>query len=85
MALFILTIVYIIYKIGLIYELIVYILLVNKVTYKWPYLYINRFIHLIYKQLRLCINLYVKKQHVFPLYNDDLYSINTFQIKSSLI
>ena len=41
--------------------------------------------HLIYKQLHLYINLYAKKQHVFLLRNDDLYSIYTFQIKSSLI
>ena len=38
-----------------------------------------------YKQLRLYINLYVKKQHVFLFRNDHLYSIYTFQIKSSLI
>ena len=48
-------------------------------------LYINLAIHLIYKQLRLYINLYIKKQHVFLLHNDDLYSIYTFKIKSSLI
>ena len=41
--------------------------------------------HLIYKQLPLYINLYIKKQHVFLLRNDDLCSIYTFQIKSSLI
>ena len=41
--------------------------------------------HLIYKQLSLYINLYIKKQHVFLLHNDDLYSIYTFQIESSLI
>ena len=39
----------------------------------------------IYKQLRLDINLYIKKQHVFLLRNDHLYSIYTVQIKSSLI
>ena len=43
------------------------------------------FLHLIYKQLHLYINLYIKKQHVFLLRNDHLYSIYTFQIKSSLI
>ena len=31
------------------------------------------------------INLYIKKQHVFLPRNDDLYSIYTFQIKSSLV
>ena len=31
------------------------------------------------------INLYAKKQRVFLLYNDDLFPIHTFQIKSSLI
>ena len=36
-------------------------------------------------QLNLYINLYIKKQHVFPLCNGDLYSILTFQIKSSFI
>ena len=41
--------------------------------------------HLIYKQLHLYINLCIKKQHVFLLRNDELYSIYTFQIKSSLI
>ena len=40
---------------------------------------------LIYKQLRLYINLYIKKLHVFLLRNDDLHSIYAFQIKSSLI
>ena len=34
--------------------------------------------YLIYKQLRLCINLYIKKQHVFLLHNDDLNSIYAF-------
>ena len=43
------------------------------------------FLHLIYKQLHLYINLYIKKQHVFLLRDDNLYSIYTFQIKSSLI
>ena len=38
-----------------------------------------------YKQLRLYNNLYIKKQQVFLLRNDDLYSIYTFQIKLSLI
>ena len=37
------------------------------------------------KQLRLYVHLYTKKQHVFLLRNIDLYSIYTFQIKSSLI
>ena len=37
-----------------------------------------------YKQLRVYINLHIKKQHVFLLCNDHLYSIYTFQIKSSL-
>ena len=41
--------------------------------------------HLIYKQLYLYINLYIKKQHVSLLRNDDLYSIYTFPIKSSLV
>ena len=41
--------------------------------------------HLMYKQLSLYVNLYNKKQHVFLLRNDDLHSIYTFQIKSSLI
>ena len=36
-----------------------------------------------YKQLRLYINLYIQKQHVFLLPNDQFYSIYTFQIKSS--
>ena len=39
----------------------------------------------LYKQLRLYVHLYTKKQHVFLLRNIDLYSIYTFQIKSSLI
>ena len=39
---------------------------------------------LIYIELHLYINLYIKKQHVFLLRNDNLYSIYTFQIKSSL-
>ena len=43
-----------------------------------------KFIHLIYKQLRLYINLYIKKQHNFLLRNDDLYSIYTFQIEFDL-
>ena len=38
-----------------------------------------------FKQLRLNIQLYIKKQHVFLLRYDDLYPIYTFQIKSSLI
>ena len=46
-------------------------------------LYIN-LKHLAYKQLRLYINLYIKKQHLFLLRNDDLYFIYIFQIKSSL-
>ena len=33
-----------------------------------------------YKQLRLYINLYIKKQHGFLLRNNDLCSIHTFQI-----
>ena len=37
------------------------------------------------KQLRLYTNLHIKKQHIFLLRNDDLYSIYTFQIKLSLI
>ena len=37
--------------------------------------------HLIYKQLYL----YIKKQHVSLLRDDDLYSIYTFPIKSSLV
>ena len=41
--------------------------------------------HLIYKRLRLYIDLYIQKEHVFLLRNDDLYFINTFQIKSSLV
>ena len=57
----------------LIYMLMVYILI---------YILIYT---LIYKQLRLYINLYIKKQNVFLLRNDGLYSINTFQIKLSLI
>ena len=42
---------------------------------------------LLYKQLRLYIDLYIKKQHIFLLCNrsDNLYSIYIFQIKSSLI
>ena len=42
---------------------------------------------LLYKQLRLYIDLYIKKQHIFLLRNrsDNLYSIYIFQIKSSLI
>ena len=51
-------------------------------------LYISLFINLcilIYKHLRLYINLYIKKQQDFLLCNDDLYSIYTFSIKSSLI
>ena len=34
--------------------------------------------HFKYKQFRLYINLYIKKQHIFLLRNDDLYSIYTF-------
>ena len=41
--------------------------------------------HLIYKQLRLYINLCTNKQHVFVLCKDNLYSIYTFQIKSNFI
>ena len=41
--------------------------------------------HLICQQLCLYISLYIKKQGVFLLRNDDLYSIYNFQIKSSLI
>ena len=33
------------------------------------------------KEVRLYINLYIKKEDVFLLLNDDLYSIYTFQIK----
>ena len=40
--------------------------------------------HLIYKQRCLYIDLDIRKQHIFLLRNDDLYSIYTFQIKSSL-
>ena len=42
---------------------------------------------LLYKQLRLYIDLYIKMQHIFLLRNrsDNLYSIYIFQIKSSLI
>ena len=36
--------------------------------------------HLIYKQFHLYINLYVKKQHVFLLRNDNLYSIYTLDL-----
>ena len=37
-----------------------------------------------YKQLCLyIIDLYIQKQRVFLLGNDDLYSIYTFQIKSN--
>ena len=39
--------------------------------------------HLIYKQIRLDINLHINKQYIFQLCNDGLYSIYTFQIKSS--
>ena len=39
------------------------------------YQYYQPFIHLIYKQLRLYINLYIKKQYVFLLRNDGLHSI----------
>ena len=51
------------------------------------YILIHVLIHVfnIYKQHRLYINLYIKKQHVFLLRNADLYFIYTFQIKSSLI
>ena len=31
-----------------------------------------------YKKLHLSINLYIKKQHVFLLRNDDLYLIQKF-------
>ena len=43
----------------------------------YTHLYINGYInaHLIYKQLRFYINLYIKKQHVFLLRNDELYYI----------
>ena len=41
--------------------------------------------HLIYKQLHLYINFYIKKQHDFLLRNNDLYYIYAFQVKSSLI
>ena len=41
--------------------------------------------HVLYKQLNLYINLYIKMQHVFLLCNDDLSAIYTFEIKSSLI
>ena len=34
-----------------------------------------------YKQLRLCNYLYIKKQHDFILRNDELYFIYTFQIE----
>ena len=37
------------------------------------------------RQVSLHINLYVKKQHVFLLINDDLYSIYSFQIRLILI
>ena len=37
------------------------------------------------RQVSLHINLYVKKQHVFLLSNDDLYSIYSFQIRLILI
>ena len=33
---------------------------------------------LMYKQLRLYSNLYIKKQHVFLLHNDDLNSMYAF-------
>ena len=56
---------------------LIYILMVNILIY----ILICR----IYKQLRLYINLYIKKEHVLLLRNDHLYSIYTFQIKSSLI
>ena len=36
--------------------------------------------HLIYKQFHLHSNLYIKKQYVSLLRNDDLHSIYTFQI-----
>ena len=39
------------------------------------YILIYIFINLKYKQLRLYINLYIMKQHVFLLRNHDLYSI----------
>ena len=38
-----------------------------------------------FKQLRSYVNLYIKKQLVFLLSYDELYSMYTFQIKSSLI
>ena len=38
----------------------------------------------IYKQHRLYINLYIRKQHVFLLRNGDLYFIYAFQIKFDL-
>ena len=38
-----------------------------------------------YKQLRLYINLYIKKQYIFLQCNDDLCPIYTFQTKSSFI
>ena len=37
------------------------------------------------KQRFLYIILHIKKQHVVLLWNDDLYSIFTFQIKLSFI
>ena len=36
--------------------------------------------HLIYKQFHLYINLYIKKQHVFLLRNDNLYSIYSLDL-----
>ena len=41
--------------------------------------------HLIYKQLSLYVHLYIKKQQVFPFWNDGLYTIYNFQIKPILI
>ena len=48
------------------------------------YMLVYAFNNLIYKQLRLCINSYTKKQLVFLFRNGDLYSIYSFQIKLNL-
>ena len=37
------------------------------------------------EQLHSHINLYIKKEHVLVLRDDDLYFIYTFQMKSSLV
>ena len=59
--------------------------LIYNYTYILITLYINRLYINLYINFYIFHNLYIKKQHVFLLRNDDFHSICTFQIKSSLI